>query len=83
MNIQNTKTMQVQVNIEFDQLVQAVKSLSPNQLKQLLSKIEKQTEKAIPETNLEALLLKGPVATEKQVAIIENNRKAINKWRTK
>lgn len=31
----------------------------------------------------EALLLKGPVATEKQIAVIENNRKAINQWRTK
>ena len=75
--------MQVQVNIEFDQLVQAVKSLPPNQLKQLLSKIENQAEKSFPETDLEDLLLKGPVATEKQITVIENNRKAINQWRTK
>ncbi|MPR35503.1 hypothetical protein [Salmonirosea aquatica] len=75
--------MQVQVNIEFDQLVQAVKSLPPNQLKQLLSKIENQAEKSLPEMDLEDLLLKGPVATEKQMAVIENNRKAINQWRNK
>ena len=75
--------MQVQVNIEFDQLVQAVKSLPPGQLEKLLSKIGDKTEKAVPEMNLEALLLKGPVATEKQIAVIENNRKAINQWRTK
>ena len=75
--------MQVQVNIEFDQLVQAVKFLPPGQLRQLLSKIEDETEKSISETNLEALFLRGPVATGKQMAVIENNRKAINQWRTK
>lgn len=75
--------MQVQVNIEFDQLVQAVKSLPPGQLKRLLAKIEDETEKAIPETSLETLLLEGPVATEKQISVIESNRKAINQWRTK
>lgn len=35
-----------------------------------------------PDT-LEALLLKGPTATQKQLDTIAKNRKAINQWRTK
>lgn len=75
--------MQVQVNIEFDQLVQAVKALPPSQLKQLIAEIERKNSGSNSEMSLEALLLKGPVATKKQMAVIENNRRAINQWRTK
>lgn len=35
-----------------------------------------------PDT-LEALLLKGPTATKKQLDTIAKNQKAINQWRTK
>ena len=74
--------MQVQVDIAFDQLLKIVKMLPSGQLRQLKAEIEKEakTEKSI---DLEALLLNGPVATKKQLATIENNRKAINQWRTK
>lgn len=74
--------MQVQVDIAFDQLLKIVKTLPSGQLKQLKAEIEKEakTEKSV---DLETLLLNGPVATKKQLEIIENNRKAINQWRTK
>jgi hypothetical protein len=74
--------MQVQVDIPFDQLLKIVKTLPSGQLKQLKAEIEKEanTKKSI---DLEALLLNGPVATKKQLETIENNRKAINQWRTK
>ena len=74
--------MQVQVDIEFDQLLKIVKTLPSGQLEQLKAEIEKEarTEKSI---DLEALLLNGPVATKKQLETIENNRKAINQWRIK
>ena len=77
--------MQVQVDIGFDQLVKIVKTLPAVQLKQLKVEIEKETEADTDkaDTNLEALLLSGPVATKKQLQTIESNRKAINKWRTK
>lgn len=75
--------MQVQVDIGFQELLKIVKTLPAGQLKQLKAEIEKKTLINNPETNLEALLLNGPVATKKQLETIENNRKAINQWRTK
>jgi len=74
--------MQVQVNIAFDQLLEMVKALPAGQLRQLKAEIEKEstTEKSI---DLESMLLNGPVATKRELETIENNRKAINQWRTK
>ena len=75
--------MQVQVDIEFDQLVSIVKKLPAVQLRQLRAEIEREAKAPKSETDLEALLLNGPVATKKQLEIITKNRKAINQWRTK
>lgn len=75
--------MQVQVDIEFEQLVKAVRKLPAKQLRQLKAEIEKKNAKEKPGSDLETLLLSGPVATKKQLQRIENNRKAINEWRTK
>ena len=75
--------MQVQVEIGFDQLLKMVKELPSGKLKQLKVEIEKKSVKSKPVSNLESLLLNGPVATKKQIEIISNNRKAINQWRTK
>ena len=67
--------MQVQVDIEFEQLLKMVKTLPSRKLKLLKAEIEKETkdEKSL---DLEALLLKGPTATKKQLEIIAKNRKA-------
>ena len=75
--------MQVQVDIEFDQLVKIVKTLPTGKLRQLKAEIEKETTSEKGKTDLKSLLLKGPVATKKQIETIENNRKSINQWRTK
>ncbi len=74
--------MQVQVDIEFDQLLKIVKTLPSGQLKQLKAEIEKEG-KSDKSIDLEALLLNGPTATKKQLNTIAKNRKAINQWRTK
>ena len=74
--------MEVQVNIEFDQLLKIVRTLPSGQLKQLKEEIEKEAENKKPKIDLEALLLNGPTATKKQLDIIAKNRKAINQWRT-
>ena len=74
--------MQVQVDIEFDQLLKIVKTLPSRQLKQLKTEIEKE-DKSNKSVGLEALLLNGPTATKKQLDTIAKNRKAINQWRTK
>ncbi len=74
--------MQVQVDIEFNQLLKIVKTLPSGKLKQLKAEIEKKS-KVAKSGKLEELLLNGPTATSKQLIIITNNRKAINQWRTK
>jgi len=67
----------------FDQLVKIVKTLPTGKLRKLKAEIEKKTTKGHGQTDLKSLLLKGPVATKKQLATIDNNREAINQWRTK
>ncbi|MFT4017219.1 MAG: hypothetical protein QM668_09675 [Agriterribacter sp.] len=74
--------MQVQVDIRFKQLLKIVKELPSGQLRQLKAEIEKKA-KGDNTVGLEALLLKGPAATQKQLETITKNRKAINQWRTK
>ncbi len=75
--------MQVQVDIEFDQLVKIVKSLPSGKLKQLKAEIDKNSSLAGTNVDLENLLLNGPTATTKQIEAIENNRKSISEWRIK
>ncbi len=74
--------MQVQMDIEFDQLLSIVKALPSRQLQLLKSEIEKES-KNNKSIDLEALLLNGPTATKRQLETIAKNRKAINQWRTK
>lgn len=69
--------MQMQVDIEFDQLLKIVKTLPSGQLKQLKDEIEKEA-KSNKSVDLEVLLLNGPTATKKQLEAIAQNRKAIN-----
>jgi len=76
--------MQVQVDIEFDQLLKIVRTLHSGQLRKLQAEIERKKEdKKSKKIDLEKLLLSGPTATKKQLEAIKNNRKAINQWRTK
>lgn len=74
--------MQVQIDIQFDQLVKLVKGLPKDKLTELKAEIEKK-DKEPQYTDLETLLLNGPTATEQQIETIIENRKSINQWRTK
>ncbi len=74
--------MQVQVDIEFDQLLKIVKTLPEGQLKMLKAEIERKKKVNKSKTDLETLLMNGPVATQKQLNVIKRNRKVINQWRT-
>ena len=73
--------MQVQIDIGFDQLLKIVKTLSMVELRQLKAEIENESRKLEPKSDLEKLLLNGPIATKEQLEAIENNRKRINQWR--
>jgi hypothetical protein len=75
--------MQVQVDIEFDQILKIVKTLPSKQQLKLKAELDKQPKTSRKNIDLEALLLNGPIATKKQLETIANNRKAINQWQTK
>jgi|LakMenEpi03Aug12_release.lakeMendotaPanAssembly.Ray.scaffolds.fasta_scaffold2952113_1 hypothetical protein len=73
--------MQVQVDIDFEDLLKIVKTLPPSKIKLLKEELQNKSRAKKSKPDLEALLLKGPVATKKQLALLERNRKAINQWR--
>jgi hypothetical protein len=72
--------MQVQLDIEFDQLVRLVKQLPKTQWTRLKDEVEK--EKVEKVSDLETLLLSAPTFTKDQLELIESTRKAIAQWRT-
>ena len=74
--------MQVQVEIGFEQLVQIAKELPEIQWKKLKVEVEGAVKSNTVGDDLEAFLLNGPTFSQEQIDVIEENRKAINKWRT-
>ncbi|RYX82074.1 hypothetical protein EON73_04485 [bacterium] len=76
--------MQVQVDINFDQLVEIAKKLPETQWNRLKEEVEKEVpSENKPDTDFLNLLLSGPTFSEEQLAEIAETRKAINQWRTK
>lgn len=75
--------MQLQVDIEFDQLVQLAKKLPSKQWTKLKQEVDKQQPADRSVTELEIFLLNAPTFSKKQLDEIAKTRKAINQWRTK
>lgn len=75
--------MQLQVDIEFDQLVQLAKKLPSKQWTKLKLEVDKQQSADRSATELETFLLNAPTFSKKQLDEIAKTRKAINQWRTK
>jgi hypothetical protein len=75
--------MQVKLDISFNQLLRVVKTLPPKQLRLLKAEINREEKIQKPTTDLETLLLNGPIATQEELNTIKENRKAINQWRKK
>lgn len=75
--------MQVQVDIQFDQLVQIAKKLPAKQWTKLKAEVETESKIDIEREEFKKLLLSGPTFSKKQLETIAETRKAINQWRTK
>ncbi|HEX5153487.1 MAG TPA: hypothetical protein VFW07_18685 [Parafilimonas sp.] len=75
--------MQVQVDIEFDQLVQLVKKLPAKQWTKLKEEVDAQPPTDTKREEFKKFLLNGPTFSKKQLKTIAETRKAINQWRTK
>ena len=75
--------MELKVQVPFEQLLTVVKTLTSAEKARLRQELdEKRTEQKDKDAFIE-LLLNGPVYTEEEIKVIEDNRKSIAKWRTK
>jgi hypothetical protein len=74
--------MAVKMKIPFEDLLTLVSQLQPEEKERLQQELVKSTQSQVKLNSLSKLLLKGPVFTEEQIAIIEENRQYINEWRT-
>lgn len=76
--------MEVKIQLPFQQLLTIVKTLSPSQKARLKKELEEKTAKInLKKDDFIDLLLNGPVYSNKDIGIIEENRKSIAAWRTK
>ena len=75
--------MQVEMKIEFDDLLRIVKNLPPKQLTRFKRQLEDQPEADPKREDFKKFLLNGPTFSKKQLETIAKTRNAINQWRTK
>ena len=75
--------MEFKVQIPFEQLLIAIKTLTPTQKVRLKQELDEEKSAKEDKAAFIETLLKGPVYTEEQIETIEENRKSIAKWRTK
>ncbi|MCO5237016.1 MAG: hypothetical protein M9933_12175 [Chitinophagaceae bacterium] len=76
--------MEIKVQVPFQQLLALVKRLTPAQKARLRKELVDQ--KPVQKKNKDEFinyLLKGPVYSDKEIKVIEENRKSIATWRTK
>ncbi len=75
--------MEIKVQVLFQQLLTAVKSLTSTEKERLRQELTEEEPAKDDKAEFIEMLLNGPVYTEEQIQTIEDNRKSIAKWRTK
>ncbi len=75
--------MELKVQAPFEQLLTIVKTLTPTEKARLRQELDEKTIGEKDKEELIGLLLNGPVYADRDIKIIEENRKSIAKWRTK
>lgn len=75
--------MEIKAQIPFEKILTAVKTLTASQKARLRQELADNSSKSKKNTDFTALLLNGPVFTEKQIQTIEETRRSISAWRTK
>lgn len=73
----------MKVQVPFQQLLAIVKTLTPGQKEKLREELNEEKTEIKNQDDFIALLLNGPVYSDKEIQTIEENRKSIAKWRTK
>jgi hypothetical protein len=75
--------MEMKVKVPFQQLLTIVKTLTPSQKAKLRAELNEEQVETKQQDDFIEYLLKGPVYNDKDLQIIEENRKSIVAWRTK
>lgn len=75
--------MEITVQVPFQQLLTLVKTLTPTQKERLRQELNEDKPTKKGKDDYLEFLLNGPIYSEKDIAIIEENRKSIAAWRTK
>lgn len=73
----------MKVQVPFQQLLTIVKTLTPTQKARLRQELKEDKPTKKEKDDYIEFLLNGPVYSEKDIAIVEENRKSIAAWRTK
>ena len=74
--------MEMKVQVPFQELLTIVKKLTPSQKAKLRAELNAEQVETKQDDFID-YLLKGPVYKDKDLQIIEENRKSIAAWRTK
>ena len=75
--------MEMKVQVPFQQFLTIVKTLTPGQKAKLRAELNEEKVETKQQDDFIEYLLKGPVYNDKDLQIIEENRKSITAWRTK
>jgi hypothetical protein len=74
--------MEIKVQVPFQQLLDIVKGLTSAQRARLRQELEEEKPTYNNQDDFINYLLNGPVYTDKEIEVIEANRKSIAAWRT-
>jgi hypothetical protein len=75
--------MEMKVQVPFQQLLKLVKSLTPGQKARLRQELAEKGPTINDKDGFIEYLLNGPVYSDKELQVIEENRKSIAAWRRK
>ncbi|MEO6832533.1 MAG: hypothetical protein ABI378_08825 [Chitinophagaceae bacterium] len=73
----------MKLQVPFQQLLTLVKSLTPRQKARLRHELIEKKPPTKDKDDFIEYLLNGPVYSDKEIHVIEENRKSIAAWRTK
>ncbi|MEO5649421.1 MAG: hypothetical protein ABIR03_05785 [Ginsengibacter sp.] len=73
----------MKLQVPFQQLLTLVKSLTPGQKARLRQELAEKKAPIKDKDDFIEYLLNGPVYSDKEIHLIEENRKSIAAWRTK
>lgn len=74
--------MEIKVQMPFQQLLELIKSLTSTQKARLRKELDEESLNQNNQDDFINYLLNGPVYTDREIEVIEENRKSIAAWRT-